>query len=83
MEKFFKNKSVRSIERSLVKSIVFRVITIIADLIVIYFLTHRFDLTLGVTIFTNISSTFLYFIHERVWAKIKWGKTAVTETMPA
>jgi len=69
------------LERSIAKSVVFRIITIVTDLVVIYLLTHRFDVALGVTILTNISSTFLYFIHERIWNKISWGKASSIETM--
>ena len=69
------------LERSIAKSVVFRIITVVMDLIVIYLLTHRFDVTIGVTILTNISSTVLYFLHERFWNNISWGKTAGYETI--
>lgn len=71
------------IARSLIKSITFRVVIIIMDLSIIYLLTHRLDITLGVTIFTNIGSTILYFLHERVWSKINWGRTVVEEIIQA
>lgn len=64
-------------ERSVVKAATFRVVVILADLIVVYLLTHRVDTTLSVTIFTNVASTILYFTHERVWNKIKWGRKVV------
>jgi uncharacterized membrane protein len=61
-------------QRSVVKSITFRVLVVIADLIVIYILTKRIDTTIWLTVATNLTSTILYFIHERVWNNIKWGK---------
>ena len=60
--------------RSVLKSLTFRVIVVIADLIVIYLITHRIDTTVSVTIFTNLASTTLYFFHERVWNRIQWGR---------
>lgn len=63
--------------RSLVKSISFRVLVILSDTIVIYLITHRFDITVGLVVATNLASTVLYFIHERVWNKISWGRSSV------
>ena len=62
--------------RSLVKSITFRATVVITDLVVIYLITHRIDTTLTVTILTNLASTATYFIHERIWNRIEWGRSA-------
>ena len=61
-------------KRSLVKSITFRVIVITSDFIIITLITHRYDLAAAVIIFSNLSSATLYYLHERVWNVIKWGK---------
>ena len=63
------------ISRSLFKALTFRAVIIVADSVVIFALTRRYDITLSIVIISNISSTFLYFIHERVWNRIRWGKT--------
>lgn len=60
--------------RSIVKSVTFRSIVIVSDIVIIYALTHRYDVTIGVTILTNIASTVLYYLHERAWSHIHWGK---------
>lgn len=57
-------------KRSLIKAITFRLIIIIADIFVVYIITHRVDVTLGVIFFSNITSTILYFLHERIWNNI-------------
>lgn len=62
------------VNRSLVKAVTFRILIICSDAIIIFAITHRYDLTLGVILFSNISSTILYFIHERVWDKVNWGR---------
>jgi cell division protein FtsW (lipid II flippase) len=42
-------------------------------LVIGFALTHRYDLTVGFVIFTNIASTIIYFLHERVWSRTRWG----------
>jgi uncharacterized membrane protein len=61
-------------KRSIVKTISFRVLAIMADIVVIYTITKRYDLTFGVIVFSNLSSTLLYFLHERIWNRISWGR---------
>lgn len=57
-------------KRSLIKAITFRLLVVISDFLVIYFITHKIELTLGIIIITNIPRTALYFIHERIWNKV-------------
>jgi uncharacterized membrane protein len=61
-------------KRSLTKSITFRALILCSDTIVIFLITHRWDTTAGLVIATNIASTTLYFIHERIWNRIQWGR---------
>jgi len=63
-------------KRSLIKSVTFRVIVVISDLIIITAVTHRYDVAIGIAVATNLGSTVLYYLHERVWARIKWGIAA-------
>lgn len=64
-----------TIWRSVTKAITFRILIIILDFGVIYFFTRRIDLTIGVIVVSNLSSTIAYIGHERVWNKVHWGKT--------
>ena len=66
--------------RSLVKAITFRALVLCSDFAVIFLITHRWDTTLGLVIATNLASTSLYFLHERLWNKIDWGRTAQDES---
>jgi len=43
--------------------------------VVIFLITHRWETTIGLVIATNLASTTLYFIHERVWSGIQWGRS--------
>lgn len=61
-------------ERSITKSVTFRILVIASDLVVIYLLTRKVSATIAITIFTNLASTAFYFLHERIWNGISWGK---------
>jgi adenylylsulfate kinase len=60
--------------RSLGKAISLRLLIVIVDIFIIYSLTHRFDVTLSVIVFTNLIGTLIHFLHERIWNRIHWGK---------
>jgi adenylylsulfate kinase len=64
-------------KRSIIKSVTFRIAVILADLVVIYILTRRIDTTITLTVLTNIASTILYFIHERAWDGVSWGRLRI------
>jgi uncharacterized membrane protein len=61
-------------KRSLVKALTFRTLILCSDAVVIFAITRRLDMTIGLTIATNIASTVFYFIHERIWNQIQWGR---------
>ena len=61
-------------ERSVAKSLIFRVVVVISDTTVIYLLTRRVSQTISLTIITNIASMTLYYLYERIWNQIKWGR---------
>lgn len=62
------------IKRSLVKAVTFRSLILYSDSVVIFLVTYRWDMTISLVITTNLASTILYFIHERAWNKIQWGR---------
>jgi uncharacterized membrane protein len=64
----------RTAKRSLVKAITYRSVIIVLDFSAIYVLTGKVDVALGFMVISNIYTTAAYFIHERIWNKIKWGK---------
>jgi len=63
-----------TLTRSLVKAITFRILILIADGFIVFAITHRYDVALAVIVLSNISSTVFYFLHERVWNGVRWGK---------
>ena len=60
-------------KRSISKMISYKILIIIIGLSVTYALTGDLTLTLLITASKNITSAIVYYIHERIWAKSKWG----------
>ncbi len=63
----------RTTKRSLVKAVTYRIVIVVLDFTVVYFLTGRVDVALGFMVISNIYTTAAYFIHERIWNRIRWG----------
>lgn len=61
-------------KRSIAKSITYRLLSLSADSTVAYLVTRDLALSAGIVIFVNVYSTLLYYVHERVWAHIQWGR---------
>lgn len=61
-------------KRSLAKAITFRIAALCIDFLIINTITQRSDIAAGIVIIVNFSSTILYFLHERIWNHIHWGK---------
>ena len=60
--------------RSIAKSFVWRIISIVVLVTVAYFITGDIKETTGITIIFQIILAALYYAHERAWAKIAWGR---------
>ncbi len=56
------------------KALTYRFFILISDAIIIYLVTRRADVTIGIIGVSNIASTFIYFVHERPWNHVHWGK---------
>ena len=63
-------------KRSLVKALTYRVAIVCLDFVAVYLLTGKTTLALGFMIVSNVYTTVGYFLHERIWAHIEWGRHA-------
>jgi len=66
-------------KRSLVKALTYRVFIVCLDFLAIYLFTHKVDVALGFMIVSNIYTTVGYFLHERLWERIRWGSEPAEE----
>ena len=65
--------------RSFAKAVSYRVLNIIVDSFVAYFFTRDISLSASIVIFVETYSTVLYYLHERVWAHVHWGRRPVEQ----
>jgi adenylylsulfate kinase len=61
-------------KRSFVKGICWEVISFILTLIIVYLLYGDILISLKTTIILTAIKIPIFFMHERGWKKIKWGK---------
>jgi len=60
--------------RSVVKAITWRVVAMSLTLAIAYAATDNIDKAGGITITAGILSTVFYYLHERLWNVISWGR---------
>lgn len=60
-------------KRSIAKAATYRFVGSVMTAAIAYFLSGSWDVALGVGFFDAIAKTGTYFLHERLWARIKWG----------
>ncbi len=63
--------------RSIVKGISWRVVATTTTILIVYFFFGRLDLAIAAGIIETVLKVGLYWAHERVWMKIKWGKKRI------
>ena len=62
------------LKRSLIKTITWRVIATLDTFFISRFITGKLVFAGAITSLEILTKMFLYFLHERGWAKIKWGR---------
>ncbi|MDI6806336.1 MAG: DUF2061 domain-containing protein [Candidatus Aenigmarchaeota archaeon] len=60
--------------RSLLKSVIYRILSIIGTAVIIWVVTRNIEQMISLTIYIQIFLIVLYYLHERVWNKISWGR---------
>ena len=60
--------------RSLLKSITWRVVAVLVTFLVGAIMTGNIEFALSLSLVSNLVNFILYYLHERVWLRIKWGR---------
>lgn len=60
--------------RSLAKAISWRITGTIDTFLISWLITGQLALAGGIALTEVITKVFLYWFHERVWNRVKWGK---------
>jgi uncharacterized membrane protein len=61
--------------RTIVKAISWRVIATMTTMTIVFLFTRMIILTLGVGLAEVIAKITFYYLHERIWDRISWGKS--------
>jgi uncharacterized membrane protein len=61
-------------QRSLVKSLAYRIISVAGTGILVWVTTKNIGETVSITLVVQVFLVILYYSYERIWDKIKWGR---------
>ncbi len=61
-------------KRTLVKTITWRIIALTATIVVVYIYSGDAKGSLVIGFSANLIKMFLYYIHERIWNKVQFGR---------
>lgn len=64
-------------KRSIVKGITWRVIATTTTILIVYFFFDRLDLAIAAGAIETVLKIGLFWIHERTWFKVRWGRKRI------
>ena len=64
-------------KRSIVKGISWRVVATTTTIAIVYFFFDRLDLAIAAGMIETVLKVGFYWLHERVWHKVRWGKKKI------
>jgi len=64
-------------KRSVVKGITWRLIATTTTMVIVYIFFGRLDLAIATGLLESILKVGLYWWHERVWHKVRWGRNRI------
>jgi len=64
-------------KRSIVKGISWRAIATTTTIAIVYFFFDRLDLAIAAGMIETVLKVGLYWVHERAWFKVRWGKEQI------
>lgn len=62
--------------RSILKSVTWRVLAVVITLYSIWLCTGALAVSIESTVVVSVLSTIAYYLHERVWDRLSWGRVA-------
>ncbi len=64
-------------QRSIVKGISWRVVATSTTIIIVYVFFGRLDLAIAAGMIETVLKVALYWAHERIWFKVRWGRKKI------
>lgn len=66
-------------KRTLLKTITWRIIALVTTIVVVYIYSGDVHESLVVGVSANFIKMFFYYIHERVWNRVHFGRIKIPE----
>jgi adenylylsulfate kinase len=63
--------------RSLMKGVSWRFFATTTTILIVYFFFGRLDMAIAAGVLETVAKILLYWVHERVWQKLRWGKKRI------
>ncbi len=63
--------------RSIMKGVTWRIIASATTMTVVYVITGSLELMASVGVIDITAKIFFYYMHERMWGKVKWGTLGI------
>ena len=63
--------------RTLTKGLSWRIFATATTVIIVYIFFGRLDLAIAAGVIETFSKVLLYYLHEKIWQKIRWGKKRI------
>jgi len=63
--------------RSIIKGISWRVVATTTTVIIVYLFFGRLDLAIAAGLIETLLKVALYWLHEKIWQRIRWGKERI------
>lgn len=60
--------------RSMVKALSWRILGTLDTILISWIISGNLNIAFSIGSIELITKTFIYYFHERLWNKIKWGK---------
>jgi uncharacterized membrane protein len=60
--------------RSLTKMVSYRIVIVILLMAITYYFTGDLGQTTTISVVFNVAGSIVYYVYERGWGKIEWGK---------
>jgi uncharacterized membrane protein len=77
LQRFVKSWGLNNSEtalRSFVKAYSYRCCGTLTTIVISYIISGSFIISLGIGATEMVIKPFIYWLHERVWSRIKWGR---------
>jgi uncharacterized membrane protein len=62
-------------KRSLTKTITWKIVATLITFLTLYYFTGNLSVSSAITVVEAVLGMILFYIHERVWNRVSWGKS--------